>query len=748
MQAKPRNIRSSILLATGGLAFYTVLLYTSLPSILPGYPAVAVAFFLWAILPGWFLQRAFFATRNTNLVEQMSVAFLMSMALAAVPGLVALTLHWSIDAFAISYAGAASIASGVSLFWQREKAPAVPTEEPEQQRLLSHAPLLLMIGIPLLAIATSPWWAGNLISRDFDDWVYMGYLSEYLGSNVLDASVPFSDARPGQFGRMQFNVWLVIQTLVADSAGVEPFDLLIDYLPPIMTLLAAAAMFTLAKGLFNKTSIALLAVMLLLAYGALDLTAHEGYGRNIFSRIGEDKMVASFILLPVSLLLGARFLASPSPRTFVAPVLAIGALFATHPMALLFFGAAMVPLSMFHAAVERTAASARAAVVISLPWLLLAGAFLIWSGDGSQRLDVTDPFRRAFHIIDVTDSLVIGSYHMFLHPMLIAAVLLAIPAWLVSRRSIGNQLLFGTVATVLLVTFVPFLATGVSNAVNEEAVYRLQWLIPVPLILAYSLDQAASWLATRWQIVRRPWLASLLPAVGVVGIVATALIVQEHYVIADDGAFYEKTSSSSLLPWTDGSIFLGGVDRAFSSGSRPTEDQEELFAQMQDRLPPGSEVLLQRSLGLYLYGMLYRVRPVIYGGAAGYLYRNLLVTALDEGLLERDELDEAIRTFGIDLVVVQKGSLTDSGLRAFARYEAQDLEAQQGEPELIVHELPAGGSYWAWAFGGLERERVGGQRFTIPNDIDPEDSTLNYVIELAPSEAVVGSQTVRLTVSY
>jgi hypothetical protein len=298
------------------------------------------------------------------------------------------------------------------------------------------------------------------------------------------------------------------------------------------------------------------------------------------------------------------------------------------------------------------------------------------------------------------------------------------------------------------VTFVPFFATAVSDTVNEEAVYRLQWLIPVPLILAYSLDRSAGWLAARWQVVKQPLLTSLLPVVGILALVVTALVVQEHYVIADDWAYYERTSSSALLPWTDGSIFLGGVDRTFSSGSRPTGAEEELFARMQERLPPDSEVLIQRSLGIFLYGFLYRVRPVIYGGAEAYLFRNLLVTALDDGLLERDELDEAIRTFDIDLVVLQRGTLTDNALRAFARYDARDLEIRQGEPELIVHERADGSSFSAWAFGALEREQVGGQRFTVTDDIDPTDRTLSYVVKLAPSEALIGNETVRMVVSY
>ena len=743
------RLQQAGLAALGLFAILVVLLFSRFPSILPGYPAVIVAFVLWFVLPGWFLQRALFVTKSTGLVEQAAVAFLMSLALAALPALVALRLHWSVDAFAMSYAVLASVASGISLFWRRDQGDAPPVENPVPSGLSAHAPLLLMIGIPLLAIATSPWWVGDSVSRDFDDWVYMSYVTEYIGSDALDASKPFLDTRPGQFGRMQFNGWVVMETLLAENAGVEPFDLLINYLPPIMTLLAVAAMFTLAKGLFRSTQIALLAALFVLAYGALDLGAHESYGRNVFLRIGEDKMVASFILLPLGLLLGAKFMAEPNRAAYLTLLLVIVALFVTHPLALIFLGVAMASLAVLRALVERTAAVARTGALVSLPWVLLAIGFYRWSGDGGHRVLLTnEPFRRAFHMIDVTDGLVIGSYHLFLHPFLMAAVLLAIPVWLVSRRNVGNQMPLALVLGVLTFTFVPYLATEVAAAVNEEAVYRLHWLLPVPLILAYALHQATSRLIAGWRSIRGLRVAPFVPVLGVVLVAGVALVAQEQYAIADDGAYYNRTSSSELLPWTGGSIFLGGVDSALASGSRPTESQEELFAYLRERVPPESEVLMDATISGFLYGLLYRVRPFNFRGAPDYVARTVIVRNFDNGGLDRPALDDAVRKYGIELVAVKERTLTDSALRSFAEFGARELEVVLGKPDLALRSGATQGEYWAWAFESIERERVGGQRFTIPEDISLDDPTLDFVIELAPSRSVSGDQTVRLVVSY
>ena len=109
------RLQQAGLTALGLFAFLVVLLFSRFPSVLPGYPAVIVAFAFWCVLPGWFLQRAIFATRSTGLVERIAIAFLMSMAVASVPGLIGLRLHWSIEGFGLAYAAVAAVASGLSL---------------------------------------------------------------------------------------------------------------------------------------------------------------------------------------------------------------------------------------------------------------------------------------------------------------------------------------------------------------------------------------------------------------------------------------------------------------------------------------------------------------------------------------------------------------------------------------------------------------------------------------------------------
>jgi len=680
MQLSPR-LWLALLVAIAGFAFYALLLHTSPLAILPGYPAVIVAFALWLIAPGWLLQRTLFASRTTGLIEQITVAFLTSLALAALPGLVALRLHWSIDAFALSYAALASIASGLSLLWRRDEGEAASEpdelsaeEEPRQRSFRSHLPLLFLLAVPLLAVATSPWWAGDRVSRDSDDWVYMSYVTEYVGSDALDASRPFLDTRPGQFGRMQFNVWVVMEALVADSAGVEPLSLLLDYLPPLMTLLVAAAAYTLARGLFRSTPLALLASLFVLLYGVLDLAPHEGYGRNIFLRVGEDKMVASYILLPIGLLLGARLLSLPNAKRGLGLLLVIAALFVTHPIALIFLGVAMGSLAVLHVLVERSVRATGTAALFILPWMLVGLGLLAssWLGRG-RVLIIDEPFRRQYHIADVFDGFIVGSYHLILHPFMLAAILLAVPLWLISRHSIAHQLLAATVTGVLVFVFFPPIATLVADEVSEEALWRLPWLIPVPLILAYAAHDVANRVHRRWPggwaVSRRVLVSTRYASIAAVAVIAgSAFLVQEQYLRADGGALYNWTSENALLPGNDRSIFLGGIDYAFAEIWRIPPEEEQLFDYLDRKLPSNSVVLAEPTwLHHMIPGVLTEIYAfdfvVIVGPGQG---RNA-VKAFGDGTITPTELEAVVDRYGIDYIVVREVQPANDTVRAFDR---------------------------------------------------------------------------------
>ena len=767
LDLRPKSPQTAGMVTGGLFILLATVTFTDLLSILPGYPAVIVAFILWWMLPGWWLQRVLVANRRVGPVEQAVLAFVMSMALAAVPGLLALRFHWSLEAFAMAYALLAAVVSGMSLLWPTQQHQEKDQADEEPHGAASGTTMLLiLVAVPLLAIATSPWWAGDRIARDADDLVYTGYVTTYVHSNELDASVPFLNARPGSFSRMEANVWLVLEALVAKTADVEGFDLHMHFLPGILTILAVASMFALAKGLFRSTRLALFAAALILVYAFLDLAPQEGFGRMLLLRMAQDKMAASFILVPVGILLGAWYLERPSPSAYVAVLLAAAAALVVHPFGLMSLGIALASVAALRVLVNRTRESFMSAAYLIGPWLVLGIGFLGWSWLFAERVEIFAPYlRRKFNVTDVPGGMIVGNYHLLLHPMVLAAIVLAVPAWLLAPRNIGNQVLLGVVAGVLLIFFVPFVATPIAEATREEAVWRLHRLIPVALILACVLHYGMLKLSA---ISNAGGLSSLVsplslaaaPSAVVLLVFAAALLIQEQYAVADDGSFYNRTSQTELLPWTGGSIFLGGAERAVSSDFRPSEIEAKLLDTLAREAPPGAVVLAIPDVSTrFLESVLNQVRPIDYFGAPQIQERRAARDAFFAGELIGEALEEMLDRFHVDYVVVVSLSLPEEALQAAGGSRLGNVErvlsisvgefvVRQGEPELITAQSEEQlDSYMPWAFDPDGREEIVARSAFLVIPDGAAAAKLDLSIQLAPSITLVEDGVVRLVVT-
>jgi len=752
-----RRAAAALAAALAIFGLLVLVFYSRVFSVLPGYPAVLLAFLVWAVAPGWLLQQSVFGDRSTTPAERLVVAFLMSMALAAAPGLLALRLHWSLDAFAMTYALVAAGAGGLSILWHRDDVEALAAEE--RTSVFSAGLLLVALGLALMVILTLPVWADGRVPRDGDDVVYMAYVNEYANSDALDASQAFAVGTPaGAYGRMAVNVWAVTEALLADNAGVEPFDLLMDYLPPLLTALAVAAMFTLAKGLFRSTPLALLAASFVLAYAALDLSPHDGYGRNIIIRIAQDKMVATYILLPIGLLLVSRFLSRESVTGYVASVLAVMALFVVHPMGVAFLGIALALVVIVRALAERSLIPARSGILLLLPWAALAVGFALRSSLAenleSASTGATLLFRREFFLVDLGGGLVMGNYHLILHPFMLTSLALAPFVWLTSRRSIGNQVVLATVVGALLVFFVPVLATPFAKTVSEQGLWRLPRLIPVPLVLAFACDAGLRRLLLE-KGGRLALAGPVLAPAALLLVSGAAVFVQEQYGMLDDGAYYQRFSSTAVLPWTGGSVLVGGFEHASLSDVRPRTDVRDLLEYLKANVPPGSTVLAPSGIGRWFPGTLDDVQPVDYGGL-DIVDRQALVAGFFDGSLRGAELAQALQQFGVTHIVTGRGSAGEELVQAMGGAVVQPVEpslalsvtgfsARQGAPELGVH-AQEGDGYLGWSLDPDELEELRGPSFAVPGT-SLDTGNLAVLLEVAAASDVRADTTARLVVT-
>ncbi|MCH8025790.1 MAG: hypothetical protein IH866_03250, partial [Chloroflexi bacterium] len=517
---------------------------------------------------------------------------------------------------------------------------------------------------------------------DFDDWTYLGYVREYLDTGRMNAEEPFLGTGDAVNPRMRSNVWVVVQALISDVTDVPPHEVLLEYLRPLLIVFVALATYALTRALFRSATVALLAVAFQLGYAFLDMSAHEGFGRNLFLRISEDKMISAFLLFPIALLFLTRFVTMRSASSYIGFTLTVMAISVVHPVPLVFLGTAIASFGALRALTERSLGEAGWAALLLLP----VGLASIWPFVQRQLLvdvapdlfatgggDVT--FRDEFHFVELGAGLLMGNYHMILHPLVLAAIILAPAVWWLARRDVGNQLVAAMTLGSLTLFFFPPLATPLAEVMTPQTLWKVPWMIPMAPILAYLTYQAARRLPgltpLRWFSggrVRARFVAGAAPAVIIVSALVVALVVQEQYLRADGGSFYDWTSEETLVPGNDGSIFLGGIERAFSESWRLLPHEERLFDYLDRELLSDSVVLAEPTwLHHMIPGVLTGIYPLDFGGIAGAGERRNAASAFANGTITLEELEAVVDRYGVDYIVVREVQPANEVVRVFDR---------------------------------------------------------------------------------
>lgn len=665
---------AALAVATGMLALLLLVFEAELLSPLPHYPAAALALFVIVILPGLFLQQALLGAARAGAVERLVIALPLGIAIAAPSGLAALWLELDLQTFMRMHAAlAAATAGAATLFFQREDAQPAENRRAWRPEAL---PLALLLAVVVAGVLISPVWLGDSLARDFDDWTYATYVNSYVHADGLTPLEPVGIGE-APYPRIATNVWLVLQAAVARAADTTPDATLLTYLPPLLLVFALGASYALSKRLFDNVAVGLLSVAFLLGYAILDLSPDEGFGRNLLIRTSEDKMVATFVLLPAGLLLTAAYLSRPSFRLFAAFVLLSVAIFVTHVQPLLFLAIALPTLAAFRAALARTTQPLRELAPLVLPLaLLMAGQFLFWTffhrsnelWPGSQ---VEGPiYHESFKLLHVPGGLFIGNYHLLLHPLVLGALVLAPLLWLRARGSIGNQLLLVAMLGWLPWFFFPPLSVLLAKFASKSLLWRLPYMMPASIALAYFAHEGIQALLRRIEG-RRPSglpaarraIALAAPVAVVAATLGAALLVQETYVQADGSTFYKWTSPASILPWTDRSIFLGGKDRLLSGEWRVTGEEAQLFRYVRTQTEAGSVILVPERIGILMPGLLWEQKPVHSRALPGLGSPPDLVVRFYNGQLRGEELAQSLREHSVDYIVVKEVTGANASLR-------------------------------------------------------------------------------------
>jgi hypothetical protein len=642
---------------------------------LPDYPAVLLAFLLTTALPGYFLQRALLT--DTHPLVRLAAMPSLGLALIALPGFFALEAHTSIDTFAAFYAVVASIASGIAVFFWPE---GLSRDEGAARRSLN--PIVLAMALIVAGgIATTPYWAKDRVSGDFDDWTYMAYARDYVNADHVNEHEPFFGTDDPPTPRMRDNVWVLTTALIAKTGGSAPEGVLLEYLRPLLTLLVLLSTFALTWTLFKNSVIALLAALFQAGYGLIDLSPHEGMGRNLFVRISEDKMMGAFLLFPIALVFVARFVEKRTVASVVGFALIVLAIAFVHPVPLAFLGITIGTLAALRVVQDRDVRGAGWLLALLVPvamgsiWPFVQRQLLQNSAPelfGTEESAIT--FRDAFRFTEIGHGLLIGNYHMIINPMVIAAIVLTPVVWLLARRSVGGDIVASMTGGALLAFFVPFIATPLSDLMTPQTLWKVPWIIPVGPVFAYlAYEGGRRFAAAQWFAAGRTRASAALvltPAALLVVFLGAALLIQEQYIRADGGSYYDWRRGDSFLPGPDESIFLGGIDRGLSGTWRLDPFLRDLIGYMERNIPAKSVVLAEpQQLNHMIPGLLPDVYPLDFGGAAGEGERREAVNTFVGGNLDQSGLDGVIGRWGVDYIAARETQAANQHLITYYRVE-------------------------------------------------------------------------------
>ncbi|MGB3683901.1 MAG: DUF6077 domain-containing protein [Rubrobacteraceae bacterium] len=473
----------------------------------PAPVARFVAVMVLFMLPGLVSSRWFLGGRLSG-AATLPVAFVVSSSLFALLGVPMLILHRSIEAYLWLSGAAVALAGAVVLL--RVVASAVrpspdPPEHPESGREgRAGYPVLLWIPFAVAGVALA------LISRAtrpnvYDDlWVYIAWVREFMVADGLALREPYFGEALGGLSRAQINGWLLQQAALARVSGIDPINLVLDYLAPTLVLITLLAFYALARTLLKNEAAALLTACLYALFFLVFMSPSvRSFGGEFVARVAEDKFAARFIFLPVALIAATLFLERRRIRHLALFTLVGWSVVAVHPIALAVLAVTLAGFGLAYMAanLRRWAAwTGMVALAAAISTILLIPAVLFLTGGSfaallySADINSTDPrvlanmvFVRPEwkHILELGDGSYIMHPYVILNPAIAAAYLLGLP-FLAFRikRGPAAPLLFGVLVFTAFLVYVPPVATFVGNEIIIPGqLWRLSWPIPLAALL-------------------------------------------------------------------------------------------------------------------------------------------------------------------------------------------------------------------------------------------------------------------------
>jgi hypothetical protein len=448
-----------------------------------------------ALLWRWFLSGGFPGA------SAVPVSFAISTGLFGLLGVPMLILQASMEVY-LWVSGVVLLGFLVAAGYRalRRKPPVNDEEDPPAGLTIDLLWVPFLLSSAVLAFASR----ARIPGFANDWWVYVAYVRELLNTDDLGRYEPYYGMESG-ISRLKINGWLLEEAAFSRLSGIDPVDLMLQYLSPTLVIMSMMAVYALVRVLLKSETAALVIGTLYAVFFLITLRSPlYDFGAELVTRIADDKLTARYVFLPVVLAVAVVYLKGRELRYLAVFAFLCWAMMAVHPVGLAITGLSMAGFGLFYLAFrwrERAAwagisglglAGASAILAPALFVLALGESFTdvlkdadINAGDPDVLANMVFARPERQRIFELADGSYIMHPSLLVEPLVLAAFFLGIPFLLRRLKStLAAQLLLGTLLVVTAVCYVPQLATFVGdNIIVPGQLWRLAWPIPLAAFL-------------------------------------------------------------------------------------------------------------------------------------------------------------------------------------------------------------------------------------------------------------------------
>lgn len=461
-----------------GLGLYVGLAWSSWQAYMPNsWLRLGAAWLLW-LAPGLLLQQLLW--RDISVSQRVIAGFGVTVALGGFLGLIATTLHLALW-FVIGGFTAVTI---VCALWLAARARWQWHYRWEFH--FSFAALWVLAPLALAGLMAIYLTYGTALEND--DLTYNAYVTHWLEAARFDwQQILLIDAIQAP-SRFWLAYWPLNQALLAKWSALHSIELTRWYLGPSLALVALLATYALARAFDMPRRVSGFAVTMQMI-ALLLLTGRDQAGRIFFSRLGEDKVIVAFALLPLLAISVTAFLKQPT-RGRCALLALVGAAFVlTHPT-LMVFSVAATMLFVIFSTVPRRDWRGLGVVTFTLCLMLSAPlAMRFLDTNYIAKIPFTLELGRQYQlrrVIEFGDALYMLDPNLYFQlPFLwvCASALAGLFEW---KTSYAARWLLAVTLTVFSVIN-PLSAWLWGLAVGSSQTWRALWLAPFGIAAAYLL---------------------------------------------------------------------------------------------------------------------------------------------------------------------------------------------------------------------------------------------------------------------